>query len=60
MPNSADVAHHSLQDVASKHYDRYDYLREKRAATVAWGKWLEVVIWDERPGPNVVKIEIKK
>jgi len=50
------LQNHSLQDVASKHYDRYDYLREKQAASVAWGEWLERVISGEGQAANVVDI----
>ena len=56
MPNSADLAHHSLQDVTSKQCDGYGYLREKQAAAVAWGEWLERIISGEEYGANVVKI----
>ena len=31
---------HAMQDVSSKHYDRYDYLPEKRAAADQWGSAL--------------------
>lgn len=30
------VQNHALTDVSSQHYDRYDYLAEKRAALEAW------------------------
>lgn len=30
------LQNHALQDVSSKHYDRYDYLDEKRKALEAW------------------------
>lgn len=30
------LQNHALQDVSSKHYDRYGYLREKRAALESW------------------------
>jgi len=30
------LQNHSLQDVSSKHYDRYDYMKEKRAAMEKW------------------------
>ena len=56
MPNSVDFAHHSLQYVASKRYDHYDYLREKQAASDAWGQWLERVISGDRQAANVVDI----
>ena len=56
MPNSVDFVHHSLQYVASKHYGHYDYLREKQAASVAWGEWLERVISGGGQAANVVNI----
>lgn len=31
---------HAMNDVSSQHYDRYDYLREKRQAMDVWEKWL--------------------
>ncbi|MCX7122709.1 MAG: integrase arm-type DNA-binding domain-containing protein [Gammaproteobacteria bacterium] len=34
------IHNHALTDVSSKHYDRYDYLPEKRKALDAWGKRL--------------------
>lgn len=33
------VQNHSSEDVSSKHYDRYDYLPEKRAALEHWERW---------------------
>jgi integrase len=30
------IQNHALNDVSSKHYDRYDYLNEKRKALEAW------------------------
>lgn len=30
------IQNHALQDVSSKHYDRYDYLVEKRKALEIW------------------------
>jgi len=33
---------HAFSDVSSKHYDRYDYFKEKQAGLVRWGAWL----WD--------------
>lgn len=32
---------HAFSDVASKHYDRYDYFKEKHAALNVWAAWLE-------------------
>lgn len=31
---------HALTDVSARHYDRYEYLREKRAAMATWSRWL--------------------
>lgn len=30
------IQNHALNDVSSKHYDRYDYLNEKRSALLKW------------------------
>ncbi len=35
------IANHALNDVSSKHYDRYDYLKEKREALNICSEWLE-------------------
>lgn len=34
------IQNHSAGDVSSRHYDRYDYLPEKRAALERWERWL--------------------
>lgn len=34
------LQNHTASDVSSKHYDRYDGLREKRAAVAKWEQWL--------------------
>lgn len=31
---------HALQDVSSRHYDRYDYQKEKLDALMIWEDWL--------------------
>jgi hypothetical protein len=36
--------HMKKSDVSSRHYDRYDYLAEKRAAMAKWAAYLELVI----------------
>lgn len=38
------IQNHALDDVSSKHYDRYDYLKEKREALDKWGEHLQKVI----------------
>jgi integrase len=47
---------HALQDVSSKHYDRYDYLPEKRQAMQTWNGYLQAVI----AGSKVVPIQEAK
>ncbi|KEX93765.1 integrase [Pseudomonas putida] len=32
---------HAFNDVASKHYDRYDYLKEKKRGLERWSVWLQ-------------------
>lgn len=32
---------HAFNDVSSKHYDRYDYYKEKAAGLEVWNEWLE-------------------
>jgi integrase len=34
------LQNHALQDVSSRHYDRYDYQNEKLSALLTWEKWL--------------------
>lgn len=34
------IQNHALTDISTKHYDRYDYLPEKRAAILKWEKYL--------------------
>jgi len=34
------LQNHALQDVSSRHYDRYDYQKEKLSALHSWEKWL--------------------
>lgn len=34
------LQNHALSDVSSVHYDRYDYIREKRAAMEKWDSWI--------------------
>jgi len=35
---------HAMTDVGSIHYDRYDYLTEKRAAMAAWTSDLTEIV----------------
>jgi integrase len=43
---------HAMDDVGSRHYDRYDYLDEKRRAMAQWVAFLEALLADE-PGKVV-------
>ncbi|MEY0164830.1 integrase, partial [Providencia rettgeri] len=36
------IQNHALNDVSSKHYDRYDYLNEKRVALTKWEEKLNL------------------
>ncbi len=40
------INNHALKDVSDKHYDRYDYLKEKREALDIWCDWLEKITTD--------------
>lgn len=35
------LQNHARHDVSSRHYDRYEYLAEKRAAIARWDDWVE-------------------
>lgn len=41
------IQNHKRSDVGTRHYDRYDYLREKRAAMGAWSIYLEGILTNE-------------
>lgn len=38
------LQNHALQDVSAKHYDRYDYIKEKREALNKWDTYLSNLI----------------
>jgi integrase len=42
------IQNHALHDVSSKHYDRYDYLPEKRQAMKVWNDYLNLIINPEK------------
>ena len=48
------IQNHALSDVSSKHYDRYDYLKEKRHAMIIWNDYLQRVIDDEHLSDNII------
>lgn len=43
---------HALNDVSSRHYDRYDYLDEKRQAMEAWDRYLRRIIAGQHRTPT--------
>ncbi|MDL1989341.1 tyrosine-type recombinase/integrase [Vibrio vulnificus] len=47
------LQNHALNDVSSKHYDRYEYLPEKRIALESWEQKL-----NSQHGSNVIALEI--
>lgn len=51
------IQNHALLDVSSKHYDRYDYLPEKRQAMKAWNDYLNLII---NPKKKVTHINSKQ
>jgi len=52
------INNHALGDVSSKHYDRYDYLKEKQNALDAWGQRLEQIV-STSDLSNVITINAK-
>ncbi len=49
------LQNHALNDVSSKHYDRYEYLPEKRIALESWEQKL-----NSQHGSNVVSLEVAR
>ena len=43
------LQNHALQDVSSLHYDKYDYLKEKRTAMNTWNDYLMNVLNEDKP-----------
>jgi integrase len=41
------LQNHARQDVSSRHYDRYEYLQEKRAAMATWSAYLDRILAGE-------------
>ncbi len=51
------VLGHVDASVGGRHYDRYDYLPEKRAALDEWGSMLEAITTGHAPALNVVRLQ---
>jgi integrase len=45
--------HVKTSDVSTRHYDRYDYLTERRAAMQRWNAFMERVLAAEIDGPGI-------
>lgn len=43
------IQQHARTDTGSKHYDRYDYLPQMRAAMDLWAAWLDANVLQEQP-----------
>lgn len=43
------LQNHARKDVSSVHYDRYDYLREKRSAMEQWCEWFTECVIKKKP-----------
>jgi integrase len=50
------VQNHAQQDISTKHYDRYDYMPEKRQALKVWNDYLGLII---NPSEKVTHISGK-
>ena len=42
------LQNHALQDVSSKHYDRWNYMAEKRAGMAKWDKFVRAMLAKKR------------
>jgi hypothetical protein len=54
--------HSKTSDVSTRHYDRYDYLSERRAAMARWAAYLDLVLSGDvrevgERASNVVQID---
>ena len=43
------IQNHALQDVSSKSYDRWNYMREKRAGMAKWDRFVRAMLSKKRP-----------
>lgn len=49
------VGRSTLQDVSSKHYDRWHYMVEKRAGMAKWDKFVRALLAKKRGGSALKK-----
>lgn len=55
------VQNHAMSDVSTIHYDRYDYLKEKRSAMAIWQDYLEWIICGckSKTDSNVIRVQFR-
>jgi hypothetical protein len=53
----AQIQSHGLGGVQDKHYDRHDYMDEKRSALEAWNTRLEEILVGRKKAANVIPIQ---
>jgi integrase len=41
------LQNHAMHDVSAKHYDKYDYMKEKTQAMQIWGNYLAQIVGDQ-------------
>ena len=49
------LQNHALQDVSSKHYDRWNYMVEKRAGMAKWDKFVRALLAKKKGGSALKK-----
>ena len=49
----AQIQSHGLGGIQARHYDRYEYMDEKRRALSEWGQWIQIISADQGNQPNV-------
>ena len=49
------LQNHTLQDVSSKHYDRWNYMVEKRAGMAKWDKFVRALLAKKKGGSALKK-----
>jgi integrase len=48
------IQNHAIQDVSTKHYDRYDYYTEKQNGLKVWNDYLDLIV---HPRKNVTQLK---
>ncbi|MDB4224950.1 integrase, partial [Granulosicoccus sp.] len=53
----AQIQSHGLSGIQQRHYDKHDYLSEKRAALDSWNRRLDKLIEEKEPKDKVETLE---